>query len=316
MQPNDITFYQRFETDILAGRKTITIRDKSESHFKVGDILRVGRFEDDQYFCTIEVLSVSPITLDELTEQHAMQENMGLDELKEVIQGIYPSESEFFVIEFKLLNLGKYMESNEVTVEKNDNFISRIKKLKKSTKFIIIGILGTIIVTSSWVYDTLESIQRDVWRLRNSMSSLNHEISHKTNDDYNYGYDNKGDKLSLKENLVLVKQMLSELDDKVDRLDNKIDRLDNKIDRLDNKIDELNSEFSLTNNEKDNKLSSSYSYNNIFDDKKEIKKTTLKDDLHAIKHQILEKKTSYNEEETLKDNIEEIKNKVKYMRMY
>ena len=102
MQPNDITFYQRFETDILAGRKTITIRDKSESHFKVGDILQVGRFEDNQYFCTIEVLSVSPIRLDELTEQHAKQENMGLDELKEVIRGIYPSEYLFWIIEFTL----------------------------------------------------------------------------------------------------------------------------------------------------------------------------------------------------------------------
>ena len=94
---NDITFYQRFEADILAGRKTITIRDKSESHFKAGDILRVGRFEDDQYFCTIEVSSVSPITLD---EQHAKQENMGLDELKEVIRGIYPCEVQFYLIEF------------------------------------------------------------------------------------------------------------------------------------------------------------------------------------------------------------------------
>lgn len=99
---NDITFYQRFEADILAGRKTITIRDKSESHFKAGDILRVGRFEDDQYFCTIEVLGVSPITLDELTEQHAKQENMGLDELKEVIKGIYPSEDKFVLINFKI----------------------------------------------------------------------------------------------------------------------------------------------------------------------------------------------------------------------
>ena len=99
---NDITFYQRFEADILAGRKTITIRDKSESHFKVGDILRVGRFEDNQYFCTIEVLSVSPITLDNLTEQHAKQENMGLDELKEVIKGIYPSEDKFVLINFKI----------------------------------------------------------------------------------------------------------------------------------------------------------------------------------------------------------------------
>ena len=102
MQPNDITFYQRFEADILSGRKTITIRDKSESHFKAGDILRVGRLEDNQYFCTIEVLSVSPITLDELTEQYAQQENMGLDELKEVIRSIYPSEGEFWLIQFKI----------------------------------------------------------------------------------------------------------------------------------------------------------------------------------------------------------------------
>ena len=41
---NDITFYQHFKVDILAGRQTITIRDKSESHFKAGDILRVGRY--------------------------------------------------------------------------------------------------------------------------------------------------------------------------------------------------------------------------------------------------------------------------------
>ena len=103
MQPNDITFYQRFEADILAGRKTITIRDKSESHFKSGDILRVGRFEDNQYFFTIELLSMSSIMLDKLTEQHAAQENMSLSELREVIKTIYPNESEFWVIHFKLI---------------------------------------------------------------------------------------------------------------------------------------------------------------------------------------------------------------------
>ena len=103
MQSNDITFYQRFEADILSGRKTITIRDKSESHFKAGDILRVGRFEDNQYFCSIKVLSVSPITLDELTEQHAKQENMGLAELKKVIEEIYPESNEFYVINFQRL---------------------------------------------------------------------------------------------------------------------------------------------------------------------------------------------------------------------
>lgn len=46
MQPNDITFFQRFQNDILTGRKTITIRDASESHFKAGDVLRVGNRSD------------------------------------------------------------------------------------------------------------------------------------------------------------------------------------------------------------------------------------------------------------------------------
>jgi UPF0267 protein HI_1394 len=49
------------------------------------------------------VLNVSPITLDKLTEQHAVQENMGLDELKEVIQDIYPIEELFYVIRFCVL---------------------------------------------------------------------------------------------------------------------------------------------------------------------------------------------------------------------
>lgn len=99
MQPNDITFFQRFQDDILAGRKTITIRD--ESHFKTGDILRVGRFEDDGYFCTIEVVGTSTVTLDTLSEKHAQQENMTLDELKRVITEIYPNQTQFYVIDFK-----------------------------------------------------------------------------------------------------------------------------------------------------------------------------------------------------------------------
>lgn len=76
MQPNDITFFQRFQDDILAGRKTITLRDAAESHFKAGDVLRVGRYEDDGYFCTIRVVATSTVTLDTLSELHAQQENM------------------------------------------------------------------------------------------------------------------------------------------------------------------------------------------------------------------------------------------------
>lgn len=103
MQPNDITFFQRFQDDILAVRKTITIRDESESHFKTGDVLRVGRFEDDGYFCTIEVTATSTVTLDTLTEKHAEQENMTLTELIKVIADIYPGQTQFYVIEFKCL---------------------------------------------------------------------------------------------------------------------------------------------------------------------------------------------------------------------
>ncbi|HDK6434172.1 TPA: N(4)-acetylcytidine aminohydrolase [Klebsiella pneumoniae] len=107
MQANDITFFQRFQDDILAGRKTITIRDAAESHFKPGDVLRVGRYEDDGYFCTIAVTATatatSTVTLDTLTEQHAQQENMTLGQLRQVISDIYPGESQFYVIEFKTL---------------------------------------------------------------------------------------------------------------------------------------------------------------------------------------------------------------------
>ena len=103
MQPNNITFFQRFQDDILAGRKTITIRDAAESHFKAGDVLRVGRYEDDGYFCTIRVLATSTVTLDTLNERHAQQENMTLPQLREVIAEIYPEEKLFYVIEFERL---------------------------------------------------------------------------------------------------------------------------------------------------------------------------------------------------------------------
>lgn len=102
---NEITFFQRFEDDILADRKTITLRDRSESHFHPGQHLRVGRFEDDVYFCTIEVKSVEPVFLSELTQQHARQENMALPQLKQVISEIYPGLNELFVISFSRVAL-------------------------------------------------------------------------------------------------------------------------------------------------------------------------------------------------------------------
>ncbi|WP_435948170.1 N(4)-acetylcytidine aminohydrolase [Dryocola sp. BD586] len=98
---NDITFFQRFEADIVAGRKTITLRDEAESHFQPGQLLRVGRYEDDVWFCNIKVTDVSPVLLSELTEEHARQENMTLPQLKEVIGEIYPGLNELYVISFE-----------------------------------------------------------------------------------------------------------------------------------------------------------------------------------------------------------------------
>ncbi|UAX41889.1 N(4)-acetylcytidine aminohydrolase [Pasteurella canis] len=100
---NKITFFTRFEQDILAGRKTITIRDKSESYFQPNQVLAVYTNETDRFFANIKVLSVTPIHFDDLSEQHAQQENMTLPELRQVIKDIYPQDEQFWVIEFELV---------------------------------------------------------------------------------------------------------------------------------------------------------------------------------------------------------------------
>lgn len=99
-----ITFFSRFEADILSGKKTITIRDKTESHFQAGQILYVFTLETDRLFAHIKVKSVTQTAFSSLNSRHAQQENMTLDELKTVIQSIYPHTTELFVIEFELIN--------------------------------------------------------------------------------------------------------------------------------------------------------------------------------------------------------------------
>ncbi len=95
-----MTFFSRFEADILADRKTITLRDYSESDFKAGDKVRVSRNEDGVYFCDIKVLEVQPVQLSELNDDHARQENMSLSQLQATIADIYPGIAELFMIKF------------------------------------------------------------------------------------------------------------------------------------------------------------------------------------------------------------------------
>lgn len=99
----EITFFERFEQDILLGKKTITLRNEAESHVVVGQILPVSTFETQRWFCDIQVLAVTPITLSELTLLHAQQENMTLAGLRRVIGDIYPGLEQLYMIGFKVL---------------------------------------------------------------------------------------------------------------------------------------------------------------------------------------------------------------------
>lgn len=100
---NKITFFSRFEADIVSGKKSITIRDESEAYFQPNQVLQVFTNDTDRLFAQIRVLSVTPILFEELNEQHAQQENMSLTELKEVIRKIYPEIDRLFVIHFELI---------------------------------------------------------------------------------------------------------------------------------------------------------------------------------------------------------------------
>lgn len=100
---NTFTFYTRFKDDILAGRKTITIRDAAEAKLlHIGQHLQVYTNPENGYFCQLKVLSIVPITFAELNETHAQQENMTLPELKQVISDIYPELPDLYVIHFAL----------------------------------------------------------------------------------------------------------------------------------------------------------------------------------------------------------------------
>ncbi|MDO6621170.1 N(4)-acetylcytidine aminohydrolase [Shewanella sp. 6_MG-2023] len=100
---NSITFFSRFETDILSGAKTITLRDDSESHFIAGETLTVSTFEEDKWFCDIKVISVNTVPFTQLTDLHAQQENMPLAVLKTLIQEVYPGIEQLYEIKFKVV---------------------------------------------------------------------------------------------------------------------------------------------------------------------------------------------------------------------
>jgi len=101
--PTKMTFFARFEKDILAGKKVITIRDSSEKDYQVGSVVDVFTLEESRLFCRLKINSVTPILFEELNQYHAEQENMTLNELKNIIEDIYPNKGQLYVIAYQLV---------------------------------------------------------------------------------------------------------------------------------------------------------------------------------------------------------------------
>ena len=58
MSLSTITFFERFEADILSGKKTITIRDASEKDYAVNSIVQVSTYENNRWFCALKIKNV------------------------------------------------------------------------------------------------------------------------------------------------------------------------------------------------------------------------------------------------------------------
>ncbi len=99
--PTTMTFFSRFEADILSGKKVITIRDHSEKDYQVDSVVDVSTLEEGRWFCRLKILSVEPVLFSELSEYHAEQENMTLPQLKQVIDDIYPGIEQLYVIHYQ-----------------------------------------------------------------------------------------------------------------------------------------------------------------------------------------------------------------------
>ena len=104
MSLSTITFFERFEANILSGKKTITIRDESEKDYSPDSIVQVSTYENKRWFCALRIKNVQAIALNQLSDFHAKQENMTLSELKGVIQKIYPNVQSLYVISYEIVD--------------------------------------------------------------------------------------------------------------------------------------------------------------------------------------------------------------------
>ncbi|ERK57679.1 hydrolase, HD family [Gemella bergeri ATCC 700627] len=99
-----VGFKEKNKDKILADEKTITIRNKSEAHFKKGDLLEATTYEDpDTVFATLEVDLVKPVTRETLTERYAKYYGVTLEELIDKLAERYPDDDVLYVVMFHII---------------------------------------------------------------------------------------------------------------------------------------------------------------------------------------------------------------------
>ena len=99
-----VGFKEKNKDKILADEKTITIRNKSEAHFKKGDLLEATTYEDpDTVFATLEVDLVKPVTRDTLTERYAKYYGVTLEQLVDKLAKRYPEDDVLYVVMFHII---------------------------------------------------------------------------------------------------------------------------------------------------------------------------------------------------------------------
>lgn len=101
--PTEITFFEFLTPLITSGKKTITIRDESESHYVAGSVVDVYTLEGKDYVTKIKIESVEPLQFDDIGEFHAQQEYIELPKLKALIKEIYPDTDSLYMITFSLV---------------------------------------------------------------------------------------------------------------------------------------------------------------------------------------------------------------------
>ncbi|WP_227003707.1 ASCH domain-containing protein [Reinekea forsetii] len=100
-----ISFFGRLAPLILSGRKTATVRSRSEGCYKPGQKLEAVTNEELEFICLIEISDVETISINELSRFHARSEGfLFAFQLKNAIRKIYLTETELVFVRYRVVS--------------------------------------------------------------------------------------------------------------------------------------------------------------------------------------------------------------------